>query len=109
MSRETTTSKTTTTTTTRETQRVTSLEPREGRMLSSLEESVVRMHHGVSVKADAALPTNGVNDDVMTQLLEMEVRAFEATGLLDELDDVPEGAVLNEATSRIVAELKKKL
>ena len=60
-------------------------------------------------KADAALPTNGVNDDVMTQLLEMEVRAFEATGLIDELDDVPEGAELNAATSRIVAELKKKM
>lgn len=105
MSRE----KTSTTTTTTTTQRVTSLEPKDGRLLSSLEESVVRMHHGVSLKPGARLPTNGVNDEVMAQLLEMEVRAFEETGRIDELDDVPEGAEPNEATSRIVAELKKKM
>jgi hypothetical protein len=99
----------TSTTTTRETQRITSLEAREGKMLTSLEENVVRMHHGVSVKAEAQLPTNGVTEEVMGELLEMEVRAFEETGRADDLDDIPEGAEENERTSRIVAELKKKL
>jgi hypothetical protein len=107
MSRE--KSTTATTTTTRETKRVSSLEPRDGQLLSSLEEAVVRMHHGVSMKSDARLPTNGVTEEVMTKLLEMEVRAFEETGRIDELDDVPDGAEANERTARIVAELKKKL
>ncbi len=104
--------KSTTSTTTRtevKTRRVQSLEPREGRELSSVEEAVVRMHHGVSVKPDAKLPTNGVNDDLMRKLLEMEVRAFEKSGRMDELEDIPDDArATNEATRRIVAELAKK-
>lgn len=109
MSRE--KSRTATTTTTRETRRVQSLEPKEGRMLSSLEEAVVRMHHGVSLRPEARLPTNGVTDEVMAQLLEMEVRAFEVTGRIDELDDIPadaEAGSANERTRRIVDELKKR-
>lgn len=107
MSRE--KSRTTTTTTTRETRRVQSLEPKEGQMLSSLEEAVVRMHHGVSLRPEARLPTNGVTDEIMAQLLEMEVRAFEMTGRIDELDDIPaEGASDNARTRRIVDELKKR-
>lgn len=100
-------SRTATTTKTRELRRVESLEPREGQMLTSLEESVVRMHHGVSMKPEARLPTNGVSDEIMAQLLEMEVRAFETTGRIDELDDLPEGATGNERTARIVDQLKK--
>lgn len=105
--------KSTTTTTTRtlehETQRVTSLEPKEGQRLTSLEEAVVRMHHGVSVKPEAKLPTNGVSEELMARLLEMEVRAFEETGRADELDDIPASeASDNEQTRRIVSELKKK-
>ena len=46
----------------KQTRRVTSLEPRAGTHLSSLEEAVVRMHHGVSVKPQALLQTNGVTD-----------------------------------------------
>lgn len=106
--------KSTTTTTTRtleqETQRVTSLEPKEGQRLTSLEEAVVRMHHGVSVKPEAKLPTNGVSDEVMARLLEMEVRAFEESGRIDDLDDVPAGRLSDNAqTHRIVSELKKKI
>lgn len=102
-------SRTATATTTRETRRVQSLETKDGQLLTSLEEAVVRMHHGVSLRPEARLPTNGVNDEVMAQLLEMEVRAFEATGRIDELDDVPAGAEENARTRRIVDELKKKL
>lgn len=102
------TSKTAEITTTRETRRVQSLEPKEGKRLTSLEEAVVRMHHGVSLRPDARLPTNGVNDEVMAQLLEMEVRAFEATGRIDELDDIPDGGAPNPRTRRIVDELKRR-
>lgn len=91
------------------TRRIQSLEPKPGKELSSLEEAVVRMHHGVSVKAEAKLPTNGVNDDLMRKLLEMEVRAFEKTGRLDDLEDIPGDArASNDATRKIVAELAKK-
>ena len=108
MARE--TEKKTTTTQTLETKRVTSLESREGQRLSSLEEAVVRMHHGVSVKPEAQLATNGVNDEVMAQLLEMEVKAFEQTDRLDELDDIPEDRrPLNDATERVVSKLKSKM
>jgi hypothetical protein len=102
------TSRTAEITTTRETRRVQSLEPKEGTRLTSLEEAVVRMHHGVSLRPDARLPTNGVNDEVMAQLLEMEVRAFEATGRIDELDDIPDGGEQNPRTRRIVDELKRR-
>lgn len=98
------------TSTTTKTLRVTSLEPRGGQQLTSLEEAVVRMHHGVSVKADAELATNGVNDQVMQQLLEMELKAFTETGRIDALDDIPEGATgANQKTSKIVSQLKDKL
>lgn len=94
-----------------ETRRVTTLEPKPGKALSSLEEAVVRMHHGVSVKADAVLATNGVSDELMAKLLEMEVAAFEKSGRIDELDDVPAAAARrapNPRTSKIVSELKKR-
>lgn len=93
-----------------ETQRVTSLEPKPAKALTSLEEAVVRMHHGVSVKNDAVLATNGVTDELMQKLLEMEVAAFTKSGRIDELDDPPAGArrAPNPRTSKIVAELKKR-
>ena len=91
--------------------RVRSLEPREGRMLSSLEEAVVRMHHGIGVKPAAELATNGVTDELLGHLAEMEGRAFEKTGRVDELPDVPapRAAAENPRTARIVGELKKKV
>ena len=97
------------TTTKTETRRITTLEPRDGQLLTSLEESVVRMHHGVSLRPEARLATNGSNDELMAELLERELAAFEATGRLDELDDIPaDAAPRNAKTARIVQELKKK-
>jgi hypothetical protein len=90
MARTKTTTTTSTTTTTRtQTRRVTSTQPKAGRQLSSLEEAVVRMHHGVSLKPDAALANSGVTDELASQLLDMEVDAHIATGRAEELPDVP--------------------
>jgi hypothetical protein len=89
--------------------RVRSLEPREGRMLSSLEEAVVRMHHGVGVKVTVELATNGITPELLRHLTAMEARAFEMTGRLDELPEAPPRAVENERVARIVDELKKKV
>jgi hypothetical protein len=103
-----------TTTKARETRRVTSLEPKAGKVLTSLEEAVVRMHHGVSVKPQAQLPTNGVTDELMAQLFEMEVRAHVESGRIDDLPDVPaakreaRARSTNARTAKVVAELKKK-
>jgi hypothetical protein len=108
------TGKAKTATTTKETRRVTSLEAKDGKALSSLEEAVVRMHHGVSVKKEAQLPTNGVTDELMAQMFEMEVRAHVESGRIDDLPDVPAGkkkpaaATQNARTAKVVSELKKK-
>ena len=125
MARKTTTTTTNTTTAAtakvkvKDTRRVTSLEARsspDGRLqvLTSLEEAVVRMHHGVSVKAQAQLPSNGVTDELMGQLFEMEVRAHVESGRIDGLPDVPPAKAAlrrktpNARTAKVVAELKKK-
>ncbi|MDP2341353.1 MAG: hypothetical protein Q8O67_10365 [Deltaproteobacteria bacterium] len=112
-------SKTATTTTTTkdkatEARRVSSLEPKGGRQLSSLEEAVVRMHHGVSVKAEATLQTNSVTDELASQLLDLEVDAHIATGRADELPDVPaddrtngKPKAGNAKSQKLVAALKK--
>ena len=64
MPAQTTATTTTTKETTTETRRVKSLTPRSGKQLSSLEEAVVRMHHGVSVRAEAELSSNAVTDEL---------------------------------------------
>ncbi len=91
MARKTAATTTTTTTTTKQTQtrRLTSLEPKVARQLSSLEEAVVRMHHGVSVRAEAELQSNAVTDELAAELLDREVDAHIATGRAEELPDVP--------------------
>ncbi|HEY1099552.1 MAG TPA: hypothetical protein VGF99_11520 [Myxococcota bacterium] len=112
MARSKTTTEETTTTAT-ETRRVTSLEPRAGQQLSSLEEAVVRMHHGVSVRAEAELATNAVSDELAAQLLTIEVDAHLATGRAEELPDVPADdrvatkAIGNDKTNKLLAALKK--
>jgi hypothetical protein len=88
---KTTTTTTTTMTSKTETRRVTSLQPKPGQQLSSLEEAVVRMHHGVSLKPEAALATNGMSEGLAAQLLDLEVDAHIATGRGEELPDVPAG------------------
>ena len=116
MARKTST-KTTEATSTRQktaTRRITSLDVKGGKALTSLEEAVVRMHHGVSVKPHAQLPTNGVTDEVMAQLFEIEVRAHVESGRIDALPDVPAGKSRrgapagNARTAKLVAQLKKK-
>ncbi|MCP4499841.1 MAG: hypothetical protein GY822_07755 [Deltaproteobacteria bacterium] len=86
--------------------RLTSLSIRGDEQLSSTEESVLRMHHGISIAADATLATNGISDDLMNQLRDMEIKAFEATGRIDDLDDVPGDG--NSTTARIVDKLAGK-
>jgi len=116
MARSKTTTTTSTTTTTRtETRRVKSLEAKAGRQLSSLEEAVVRMHHGVSVKPTAALASNAVTEALADQLLDMEVDAHIATGRAEELPDVPaderragKKPVGNARTQKMLSALKKK-
>lgn len=108
-------SKTTTTSTktATETRRLKSTEPKAGKQLSSLEENVVRMHHGVSVKADAGLASNAVNEELAGQLLDMEVDAHIATGRSEELPDVPADErraglrpIGNEKTQKLLKALK---
>lgn len=117
MARKTTTTTTTSTTTTAktETRRVKSLEPKAGHKLSSLEEAVVRMHHGVSIKPTAPLATNAVTDVLAGQLLDMEVDAHIATGRSEELPDVPaderkagKKPVGNARTQKMLQALKQK-
>ena len=93
------------TTKTQTTRRVESLEPKKGKQLSSLEEAVVRMHHGVSVKSSAKLPSNGVNDEVMAQLFEIEVKSHVESGRIDDLPEIPKK---NAKTAKVVEKLKSK-
>ena len=95
---------------TRESRRVTSLEPKHKKTLTSLEEAVVRMHHGISVKPSAQLSTNGVNEKVMGELVEIEVRSYIETGRANDLPDVPKTKkrAANPRTAKVVAALKKK-
>jgi hypothetical protein len=114
MARKTATTTTTTKQTTTETRRVKSLTPKQGRQLSSLEEAVVRMHHGVSVRAEAALQSNAVTDELAVELLDREVDAHIATGRAEELPDVPgderkngKKPVGNQKSQKLIASLKK--
>ena len=98
----------------KDTRRITSLVAKPGKVLSSLEEAVVRMHHGVSVKPQAQLPTNGVTDALMGEFFEMEIRAHTESGRIDDLPEIPEAArrsastPANARTRKLVEELKKK-
>lgn len=121
MARKTATTTTTTTTsktaaqTAGQTRRLQSLEPREARQLSSLEEAVVRMHHGVSVRAEAELQSNAVTDELAAELLDREVDAHIATGRAEELPDVPVSALAgqkkkpaaNAKSQKLISALKK--
>jgi hypothetical protein len=103
------TTTTTTTTTQVDAQRVKSLTTKAGQSLSSLEESVLRMHHGVSVKPMAALASNGTTAALMTDLHEREVDAFLESGMHEHLPDVPAAArkpSSNPRTQSIAAKLK---
>ena len=105
-----TTSATTETTTTTETARLQSLAAKAGVSLSSLEENVLRMHHGISIRTHAELATNGTTQALMTQLVELEVDAHMNSGRAEELGDVPHDAAMepNAHSKRILEALKNK-
>jgi hypothetical protein len=90
------------------TQRVTSLAPKADETLSSLEEAVIRMHHGVSLKANAELATNMANEELREELVGMEVDAHVSTGRIDDLPEIPaqSAGASNAKTDDIVGKLK---
>ena len=56
------------------------VQPKTGEALSSTEENLVRMRHGLAVGLDTPLPSNAVTAALKQKLLEIELRAYEATG-----------------------------
>lgn len=91
------------------TRRLTSVSPRSGQTLTSAEENVLRMHHGLTVAQDEPLPTNAVTAALRQQLLEIETRAYTATGRAQqEPGGEDEAAPVPSATkSKIVSRLRK--
>lgn len=107
-------STTTTTTTTKtnvKTKRLTDLVAAPGKQLSSLEESVVRMHHGISVKPEATLTSHAVTKELGEEMEDIEIDAYVETGRIDSLGPIPADALAkqsNPKTAQIVDELKNK-
>jgi hypothetical protein len=102
---------TTTTTTEARTQRVKSLATKPGAVMSSTEEAVLRMHHGIAVKPEAALASNAVTAKLAVELHDREVDAFIESGMHEHLDDVPAAArkgSSNQRTQSIAERLKKQ-
>lgn len=100
-----------TTTTTRK-RRLSNVKARAGETLTSAEENTLRMHHGMETGLHAPLPSNAVNSALRAYLLEIEKRAYEATGRhlqpLDGEDDDDTVAEANNPKEKIVAKLKKR-
>lgn len=103
--------------------RLTRVEARAGQSLTSAEENVMRMHHGLDVGLHTPLPTNAINAAIRQQLLEIELRAYQATGRWqdhgDDADDAEEAApaatarparkpAASAAKDKIVSQLKKR-
>lgn len=89
--------------------RLTSLIAQEGAQLSALEESVLRMHHGISLRPEAALRVHDVNADVMEQIVDIEVKAFVETGWIDDVEPSSDAYMQvsdNTVTQQLVAVLK---
>ncbi|MBI5493608.1 MAG: hypothetical protein HY904_01195 [Deltaproteobacteria bacterium] len=87
--------------------RLSNVKTRPGETLSSAEENVLRMHHGMEVGLHDPLPSNAVNSALRQYLLDIEKRAYLATGrhLQDPEGEEPEAN--DEAKDRIVAKLKR--
>ena len=105
-------------TTTQKKRRLSNVATRPGETLTSAEENVVRMNHGLEVGLHAPLPSNAVNAALRQYLLEIEKRAYLATGrhLQQEDDDDGEAAApakaqapkeASPAKEKIVARLRK--
>jgi hypothetical protein len=96
--------------------RLTNVQTRQGDALTSTEENTLRMHHGLDVGLHTPLPTNAINAAIRQQLLEIEIRAYEATGrYLDraEVDgksetDATPAKPRRSAKDKIVASLRKR-
>ncbi len=79
--------------------------------LSSLEEAVLRGHHGIGLKEEAFLPTHCVNDTLKHFLLRMELEAFEKSGRIMELVSQFETMDIDEPnayTLELTERLKRK-
>ena len=90
--------------------RLDSLEPKLNQDLGDLEESILRHHHGIGVKADAKLRTKAPNDQIYQQLLEMELQAFKKAGRLNELIDAADKVELkteNRKTEEIIRKMRR--
>lgn len=84
--------------------RLTRVEPRPGQTLTSAEENVMRMHHGLDAGLHTPLPTNAINAAIRQQLLEIELRAYQATGRWqDRAEDGAEEAEPAAAPARATA------
>lgn len=110
-------------TTTRETttparkRRLSHVKSRAGEGLTSAEENTLRMHHGLEAGLHTPLPSNAVNSALRQYLLEIEKRAYEATGRhlegMEEEEDAVEPVPARPkaaapAKAKIVAKLKSR-
>lgn len=90
--------------------RLTSLVAQDGAQLSALEESVLRMHHGISLRPEAALRVHDVTADVMEQIVDIEVKAFVETGWIDDVEPASDAYIQvsdNTVTQQLAAVLKR--
>jgi hypothetical protein len=101
-------------TTTSKKRRLSNVTTRAGETLTSAEENVVRMNHGLEVGLHAPLPSNAVNAALRQYLLEIEKRAYLATGrhlqAEEDEDEAPRAQAPKNASpakEKIVAKLRK--
>ncbi len=103
-------------TTTSKKRRLSNVTTRAGETLTSAEENVVRMNHGLEVGLHAPLPSNAVNAALRQYLLEIEKRAYLATGRHlqaeedEDEDEAPRAQAPKNASpakEKIVAKLRK--
>jgi hypothetical protein len=94
----------------KQTQRLSDIETKAGEMLTSLEEATLRMHHGISLKPEGVLATNALSEPLREELLEIELNAFEQTGRIEQLPDLPPHVLQQKLSPRaqsIVEKLKQ--
>ena len=92
------------------TKRLNSVSRQNGHM-SSKKEAILRMHHGITVKEEAILPVHASHGPLYEQLLEIELRAFEATGRMAEMLELTpdiETQTQNAKSLEIIRKLKKR-
>ncbi len=82
--------------------------------IEASEEKVVRMHHGYQAPDDLKLEQVGQdNPDIAARLREIELRAFEMSGRMDELraevgldSDTPDGSTKGKIIDRLSAKTR---